>query len=807
MVSLRLRLKTLLLGLFCCLVGWAGFAMLGYLLNPIRIFNLRLEGIMYDLMFRGVPHGNSNGKLIIVDINDEEPQNKRGKRALLIERIARAGASVIGVDLFFEDQTVTASDDSLKQTIKTFSDRLVLAYQFDDDRKSKNESYLLYHDLKATMQPHPESWQSFPDELPNIWRNFIEATNVQLPFDSLLKNLARAGLAHVTSYNDFDKVLRRSPLIIQYKQGFYASLALEVAKRHLGANYAMRRDNHGFLLHKNDGDSLFIPIDDKGEILIDFIPYKEFITYAQDDTFGINFRGAIVLLVDSGVSDDWHDATPLSEKYPMWAIHASLVTQLLNRSFIRDSPGDTIFWSVAWTLLGMLWLVIFEYRFEMRRKLWLILLVGNFVLMLFIYLLLCIGIHIYVVTPALVLSLTYMLARKYFYKFLEPLSSAFVDVELLISKAQNNVYPVAITRSPKGKASDSFKSFLSNKEFIEALKKIKGNEIGVRRDQASSGSQEQFLVLAQDDKLEVTKQDLVTVGHTLFQALFREKIKRIYDRCDGEAEEQQKRLRLFLRIDADELSNLPWELLCDKELEQGFLVLDKKKSLIRQLQTTDEPIKEKFHLPLKTLVMISSPNELPPLNVEEEKSEIKTALQDLILVRDIRAEFSEKATLEELQKNLDSGIHIFHFIGHGGFDKKTQEGMLAFETENDGLNWIDAESLSYLLRKSQVKLVILNSCEGARASDLDAFTGVAQKLINVGLPAVIAMQFPIPDETAILFSKHFYSSLVKNFSLDEAIAEARSAILMHAGLEKFDWSIPVLLMNEPENFALLGKSK
>ena len=43
----------------------------------------------------------------------------------------------------------------------------------------------------------------------------------------------------------------------------------------------------------------------------------------------------------------------------------------------------------------------------------------------------------------------------------------------------------------------------------------------------------------------------------------------------------------------------------------------------------------------------------------------------------------EKPTLSELQRRLrKQDIHIFHFIGHGGFDEMAQDGVLILETED-----------------------------------------------------------------------------------------------------------------------------
>ncbi|MBK9231097.1 MAG: CHAT domain-containing protein [Anaerolineae bacterium] len=55
-----------------------------------------------------------------------------------------------------------------------------------------------------------------------------------------------------------------------------------------------------------------------------------------------------------------------------------------------------------------------------------------------------------------------------------------------------------------------------------------------------------------------------------------------------------------------------------------------------------------------------------------------------------------------------------------------------------------------------LRLALLNACQGATPSAASAFAGVAQKLIQQGTPAVIAMQAPIVDDHAIRFAQEFY---------------------------------------------------
>src|SRR5205085_11823559 len=103
--------------------------------------------------------------------------------------------------------------------------------------------------------------------------------------------------------------------------------------------------------------------------------------------------------------------------------------------------------------------------------------------------------------------------------------------------------------------------------------------------------------------------------------------------------------------------------------------------------------------------------------------------------------------------------------------------------------------LANLLSDEQcLRLVVLNSCEGARSDDLDLFSSTAATLVRRGVAAVVAMQYEISDRAAIEFCHAFYESLVDGFPVDAAVSEARKAIEL-AIENTVEWATPVLYMH------------
>ena len=96
-----------------------------------------------------------------------------------------------------------------------------------------------------------------------------------------------------------------------------------------------------------------------------------------------------------------------------------------------------------------------------------------------------------------------------------------------------------------------------------------------------------------------------------------------------------------------------------------------------------------------------------------------------------------------------------------------------------------------------LRLVVLNSCEGARTTLTDPYAGVATTLVQLGVPAVVAMQFEISDRAAIVFAEELYTNLIgRRDPIDAAVAEARKAI--YSDVDRVEWATPVLFVRDPD---------
>jgi CHAT domain len=155
-------------------------------------------------------------------------------------------------------------------------------------------------------------------------------------------------------------------------------------------------------------------------------------------------------------------------------------------------------------------------------------------------------------------------------------------------------------------------------------------------------------------------------------------------------------------------------------------------------------------------------------------------------------------TYNDLEDALDNGPwHVFHFIGHGGYDRAADEGVLALADETGRTQPVGADDISRLLAEHHpLRLVVLNVCDTGRGSAADAFSSTAAALIRRETPAVVAMQFEITDSAAIRFGQTFYQHVAKRRPVDDSVMRARRALRL-AKKDTLEWGTPVLYLRAP----------
>lgn len=286
-------------------------------------------------------------------------------------------------------------------------------------------------------------------------------------------------------------------------------------------------------------------------------------------------------------------------------------------------------------------------------------------------------------------------------------------------------------------------------------------------------------------------------GIRLFEGLFAGQVARLFDRSLERAEARGDGLRIELRLDPrepalSELLRYPWELMCCPG-DSTPLCLSPRTPVVRHL-TVDEPIflpPAGAH-PLRVLLITSSAEGQPTLAIDEEVTALREKLAGVAHVKRL-----PRPSWTWLRETLRAEeFEVLHFMGHGGFDEALGEGNLLMEDDEGRPCREGAPSFAAALRQHDtLRLVVLNACETGKVgnrAELNPFAGLAEALVMEGIPAVVAMQFPIPDSAALKFSRVLYERLAADEPIEAAITEARLAL--KETRSDSHWAAPVLYL-------------
>lgn len=291
----------------------------------------------------------------------------------------------------------------------------------------------------------------------------------------------------------------------------------------------------------------------------------------------------------------------------------------------------------------------------------------------------------------------------------------------------------------------------------------------------------------------VAEQPIRAMGQKLFESMFTGPVAGAYRASLGVAHERETGLQVVLRLTAKGLAALPWETMYDPDI--GAYVC-RKEPLVRHVAAPFTAELLAVQSPLRILGMVASPRGLPVLDVRAERQRLDDALRhhidagrvELVWLDDVSWAGVHDALLEE-------SWHMLHFIGHGGYDTETDEGVLALVGLDGRADYVGASNLADLLDEAEPtpRLVVLNSCASGATGAEDLFSGTAAALVRSGMHAVAAMQFAVSDGAAIAFARGLYTAIASGRAVDTAVRSGRIAML-GTGRNTLEWVTPVLYL-------------
>jgi hypothetical protein len=241
------------------------------------------------------------------------------------------------------------------------------------------------------------------------------------------------------------------------------------------------------------------------------------------------------------------------------------------------------------------------------------------------------------------------------------------------------------------------------------------------------------------------------------------------------------RLQLAFPADAasSRLASLPWEFLCapDRQREDGPLLVLMPGLLLSRTVTG----------PARAAVTMDKVRILPVVG-DADNDWLGTVDYEPVLTAiaaagerpdfEVLAPAVEVTRTELTDQVSSTRPHVVHYIGHGRFDGQTGKGSVALSAAEGGTSWTDEDDLAEALRPDgwTPTIVVLHACEGGRNDYEYRHAGLAPSLVRQGVQCVVAMQYPVTNETAIWFSKALYEALANRQYLDEAVQTARRHI-------------------------------
>jgi CHAT domain-containing protein len=210
----------------------------------------------------------------------------------------------------------------------------------------------------------------------------------------------------------------------------------------------------------------------------------------------------------------------------------------------------------------------------------------------------------------------------------------------------------------------------------------------------------------------------------------------------------------------------------------------------------------KLNKKLRILIVgANSDGNIPDAEIEAAtlKTTIESDLRQIVIPHEITLYLGAEANFVQVSEALRSGrYHIFHYAGHGRYNDTLPEISGLILQNDKGPRTLTAADLNMLVRNTELQLIFLSCCLGARSSPQAGrgdFHGMLEALATADVPIVIGYRWTVADSPALQLAQNFYETLWRTFSPSDALLEARiRATMGPMGRDDETWASPVLIM-------------
>ncbi len=254
------------------------------------------------------------------------------------------------------------------------------------------------------------------------------------------------------------------------------------------------------------------------------------------------------------------------------------------------------------------------------------------------------------------------------------------------------------------------------------------------------------------------------------------------------------RVRVAIHPSASELHGLRWELIGYRD---GVPLALRQRLGFSRFLSSPARLQSNPKARLTLLAAVSNPDDLETFNLEKIDREV-----ELALIRDVAGAWTDVRELKgscsvtNILMALREGVDILYLVCHGVFDQEIREPFIYLQSEQTE-RAIDVNGRSFITLLGSLaqppRLVVLASCQSAnddrapRIGDSSALAALGPRMVEMGVPAVVAMQGEVMVETVSRFFPEFFKQLSTHGRVDVAMSEARLGVT-----QQDDWWMPVL---------------
>ena len=332
------------------------------LLRPAAL--ARLDNALYDIMVRSMPVTPPTNQVVIVDIDEHSLTSvgqwpwRRDVVGRLIDRLRELGAAVVAIDIMFPEpdrfSLAGGVDPDAELAAALGKGGVVLGYAMKFEGPDRG-TCVLHPAGIALVSPEDDTG---PPPL-------FEATGAICSLPSLATSADASGFLNAAP--DSDGILRRAPLVMQYRGTIYPSLALASVEAVTGeAGLALRVINANSTT-LSIGDSV-VPLDSRSNLLLRYRGEKNTFPYisAADVLSGriadAAVRDKIVFVGTTALGTREVVATPLDTLFVGVEVQATVADNLLQQDFLARAAHATMM-EIALVLVlgsGVAWLVLWR---------------------------------------------------------------------------------------------------------------------------------------------------------------------------------------------------------------------------------------------------------------------------------------------------------------------------------------------------------------------------------------------------------------------------------------------------------------